>query len=156
MTLIKRYWDRRLVDRRQVCFYILIHILAISTLIIYPSFQGLILVLIGHFLTGCFGISLGFHRLLSHKSFKTSSAIKYLFSLFGTLSLQGGPLSWVGVHRAHHRYDDGRGDPHSMRKGRFFTHIGWAVHKGPNGFRFKNLQRYAADIAQDPILMFME
>ncbi len=69
-------------------------------------------------LIGSFGISIGYHRLLSHKSFRTSLWLTNLFSFIGCLATGGSPLSWVGSHRLHHASPDGKLDPHSpIQKG---------------------------------------
>jgi len=62
---------------------------------------------------GCFGISIGYHRLLTHKAFKTSKFWEYFCTLWGMLAFTGSSIGWVGVHRDHHRYSDGIKDPHS-------------------------------------------
>lgn len=62
---------------------------------------------------GCFGISIGYHRLLTHKSFKTSKFWERLCTVFGALAFTGSSIGWVGVHRQHHRHSDKLGDPHS-------------------------------------------
>lgn len=67
----------------------------------------------GYFLVTCLGITVTFHRLLAHKSYKLSKPIEYLFSLFGNLGCTGSSIGWTFVHRTHHRYTDKNGDPHS-------------------------------------------
>lgn len=62
---------------------------------------------------GAFGISVGYHRLLTHKSFKTNKFWEYWCTLWGCLALTGSSIGWVGVHRDHHAYSDKPGDPHS-------------------------------------------
>lgn len=62
---------------------------------------------------GCFGISIGYHRLLTHKSFKTTKFWERFCTLFGALAFTGSSIGWVGMHRQHHRYSDKPGDPHS-------------------------------------------
>jgi len=64
-------------------------------------------------LIGCFGISIGYHRLLTHKSFKTSKFWERFCTIFGMLAFTGSSIGWVGVHRQHHKYSDKEGDPHS-------------------------------------------
>lgn len=64
---------------------------------------------------GCFGISIGYHRLLTHKSFKTSRPWEIFCTLCGTLAFTGSSIGWVGVHRQHHRFSDKVGDPHSPK-----------------------------------------
>ena len=72
-----------------------------------------------------FGITAGYHRLLAHRSFKTSRPFQFVLALFGALAGQNGPLWWVGHHRYHHRHADVEADVHSPRAGFFWSHMGW-------------------------------
>jgi stearoyl-CoA desaturase (delta-9 desaturase) len=72
-----------------------------------------------------FGITVGYHRLLAHHSFKTSPPFQFMLALFGVLAGQNGPLWWVGHHRHHHRHSDRDQDVHSPRRGFFWSHMGW-------------------------------
>jgi stearoyl-CoA desaturase (delta-9 desaturase) len=62
---------------------------------------------------GCFGISIGYHRLLTHKSFKTTKFWERFCTLWGMLAFTGSSIGWVGMHKDHHRFSDKPGDPHS-------------------------------------------
>src|SRR3982075_1824976 len=73
------------------------------------------------------GISLGYHRLHTHRSYKVPRALEYFFAVCGTLTLEGGPIFWVAVHRLHHQLSDQPGDPHSPRDGAFWSHMGWIL-----------------------------
>lgn len=66
-----------------------------------------------YFFTGCIGMSVTYHRLLTHRSFKTSKFFEYLGTIFATLGLTGSSITWTAVHRQHHVYADRKGDPHS-------------------------------------------
>jgi fatty-acid desaturase len=70
-----------------------------------------------YFLTGCLGITITYHRYLSHRSFKMPKSLEYVFSILGALGGTGSTIGWVLVHRAHHRYSDKPGDPHSPHIG---------------------------------------
>jgi stearoyl-CoA desaturase (delta-9 desaturase) len=72
-----------------------------------------------------FGITAGYHRLLAHRSFKTSRPFQFILAFFGVLAGQNGPLWWVGHHRHHHRYSDRGADVHSPQRGFFWSHMGW-------------------------------
>jgi stearoyl-CoA desaturase (delta-9 desaturase) len=72
-----------------------------------------------------FGITTGYHRLLAHRSFRTSRAFQLVLAVLGALAGQNGPLWWVSHHRHHHRYADERHDAHSPREGFFWSHMGW-------------------------------
>jgi stearoyl-CoA desaturase (Delta-9 desaturase) len=72
-----------------------------------------------------FAITMGYHRLLAHRSFKTSRQFQFVLALLGTLCGQNGPLWWVAHHIHHHRYADEEEDLHSPRAGVFWSHMGW-------------------------------
>ncbi len=73
------------------------------------------------------GIGLGYHRLLTHRAYKTPKWFEYFVTVLGTMTLEGGPIFWVATHRNHHKYTDQPGDPHSPRDGRWWSHMGWIV-----------------------------
>ncbi|KAF7814376.1 Palmitoyl-monogalactosyldiacylglycerol delta-7 desaturase, chloroplastic [Senna tora] len=75
--------------------------------------------------TGLFGITLSFHRNLSHRSFKLPKWLEYLFAYCGVLALQGNPIDWVSTHRYHHQFCDSERDPHSPTEGFWFSHMSW-------------------------------
>ncbi|XP_014515716.1 palmitoyl-monogalactosyldiacylglycerol delta-7 desaturase, chloroplastic [Vigna radiata var. radiata] len=75
--------------------------------------------------TGLFGITLSFHRNLSHRSFKLPKWLEYSFAYCGVLALQGNPIDWVSTHRYHHQFCDTERDPHSPTEGFWFSHMSW-------------------------------
>ncbi|GLU22074.1 hypothetical protein SLE2022_381730 [Rubroshorea leprosula] len=75
--------------------------------------------------TGLLGITLSFHRNLSHRSFKLPKWLEYLFAYCGVQALQGNPIDWVSTHRYHHQYCDSERDPHSPIEGFWFSHMSW-------------------------------
>lgn len=92
------------------------HILAVIGIVyaIYVSEYSLLFVsVVTYWIIGVLGINIGYHRLLSHRSFKTHRFWEQLFSLIGVLTVVGSPLAWVAVHRQHHRSAERPGDPHS-------------------------------------------
>lgn len=104
-----------------------------------------------HWVTIGLGISLGFHRLISHRAFRTPKWLEYFFLLCGTLSGQGAVLGWVGYHRAHHLYTDKAADPHDASQGLWWSHISWLMHSVPAK---AELPRLTKDIANDPVYQF--
>ncbi|XP_022980469.1 palmitoyl-monogalactosyldiacylglycerol delta-7 desaturase, chloroplastic-like [Cucurbita maxima] len=82
-----------------------------------------------YIITGLFGITISYHRNLSHKSFKISKWLEYLFAYCGVHAFQGDPIFWVSTHRYHHQYVDTPKDPHSPIKGFWFSHFTWFLHK---------------------------
>jgi fatty-acid desaturase len=120
----------------------------------YLSWQGVICCIVLVIMTGHLGVGLGFHRLLTHRSFGTSNAFKYLLALFGTLALQTGPVSWVADHRLHHKKTDQDDDPHTPRYSLLWAHLGWTVFVFPERPEVKH--RMARDISRDVVLMFLD
>jgi stearoyl-CoA desaturase (delta-9 desaturase) len=73
------------------------------------------------------GIGMGFHRLLTHRGYKTPKFMEYLMTILGTLTLEGGQIDWVVTHRIHHAHTDAPGDPHTPRDGGWWAHMGWIL-----------------------------
>ncbi|MCU0533258.1 MAG: acyl-CoA desaturase [Hydrococcus sp. Prado102] len=107
-----------------------------------------------YWITGGIGITLGFHRLVSHRSFETPKWLEYFLILCGTFACQGGPLYWIGGHRIHHKYSDTALDPHDSNRGFWWSHMGWMLFKNPT-FR-EELSRYTKDINEDWFYQFCE
>lgn len=80
-----------------------------------------------YFVTGCLGITLSFHRQLSHKSFQTPKWLEYALAYCGVLAIQGDPTEWVSSHRYHHLHTDTPLDPHSPYEGFWWSHMGWLL-----------------------------
>ncbi len=125
-----------------------IHLLAfLAVLPMFFSWTGLILCVVLFWLTGGVGITLCYHRLLTHRSFKTPKWFEYVLAIIGTLAWQGGPVEWVGVHRLHHKHADTDHDPHSPTHGFTWSHIFWTLHRKLEGISAvdaaKDLQRDA-------------
>jgi len=87
--------------------------------------RGALLLCAATYAVRVFGITGGYHRYFSHKTFKTSRAFQFVLALLGCASTQKGPLWWSGTHRRHHSYTDAPGDPHSPREGFWYAHQGW-------------------------------
>ncbi len=127
-----------------------LHLLALGAL--WPglfSWSGLILFAVLAWISGGLGITLGFHRLLTHRSFRTPRWLEYALTLCGCLAWQGGPVEWVGTHRLHHKHSDRDHDPHSPSHGFTWSHILWTLHRDLDGIQ----PRLAAkDLIRDPIM----
>lgn len=137
-----------------ITFFAVLHIGALLALI--PGTFNWKAVGVGVFLywvTGGLGITLGFHRLVTHRSFQTPKWLEYFLSLCGTLACQGGPFEWIGMHRIHHLHSDQDLDPHDSNKGFWWSHLGWMVHHAPAQ---DEITRYIKDIADDPVYQFYQ
>jgi stearoyl-CoA desaturase (delta-9 desaturase) len=115
------------------------------------GWHDLALFAIFYLLTG-FGVTVGFHRMLTHRAFMTSKPVEYLFAVLGSMSVQGPVIAWVSDHRKHHAHADEEGDPHSPHvgggsglRGLVHAHVGWLVSE--QGLARK--RKYAADLLED-------
>ncbi len=78
---------------------------------------------------GGLGVGMGYHRLLTHRGYKTPKWVEYVLTICGTLALEGGPIFFVAIHRMHHQNTDKEGDPHSPQDGGLWSHMGWITHR---------------------------
>jgi fatty-acid desaturase len=97
---------------------------------------------------GC-GIGMGYHRLLTHRSYQVPKWIEYFFAVCGTMTLEGGPIFWVATHRVHHQNSDHDGDPHTPREGAWWSHMGWIIFGESKHNDTKTMARYTPDLSKD-------
>jgi len=133
----------------------IVHSLALVAIPMF-SWANLAALVFMHFVTCCLGITLGYHRLLSHRTFKVSKGWERFFATCGALSLQSSPLEWVGHHRMHHAFSDTPKDPHNSRLGFWHAHMGWILKVVPTFDEKANLRKFARDIDRDPYYRFLE
>jgi sn-1 stearoyl-lipid 9-desaturase len=117
------------------------------------SWQGVGLMLVLHWVTGGLGITLGWHRLVTHRSFQVPKWLEYFFVFCGTLAMQGGPIWWVGLHRHHHLYSDQPVDHHDSNKGFWWSHMGWMFREVP---AVQEIPKFTKDISSDPFYRFCD
>ena len=126
-------------------FMVLFHIGAIASLWFF-SWTNVIVALALHWMAVGFGISLGYHRLHTHRGYKTSKSFEYFLAFCGTLTLEGGPLFWVATHRQHHQHSDKEGDPHTPRDGGFWAHVGWILFGDTHHNNTPLMSKYAPKV----------
>lgn len=98
-----------------------------------------------------------YHRLLAHRSFKTSRWIKYSLAFLGVLAFQRGPVWWVATHRLHHSQVDTELDPHTPAVSFIWSHILWAFFKHPQlDESIETVHRLSRDLAEDPGMQLLE
>jgi stearoyl-CoA desaturase (delta-9 desaturase) len=118
--------------------------------------------LIMYTLTGL-GVTVGFHRLLTHRSFATGRPVRAIFGVLGSAAIEGPVISWVADHRKHHAFADQEGDPHSPHvdhgggwsgaiRGLWHAHVGWLFIHTHRGAKV----RYAPDLMKDPVIRFID
>jgi stearoyl-CoA desaturase (delta-9 desaturase) len=108
-----------------------------------------------YMLTGM-GITLAYHRLLTHRSLTVPKYVEYVLTTIGVLALQGGPITWVAQHRAHHANTDRDGDPHDAHRGMPWAHIEWMFRKNKDRIPPDELARWVPDLIKDPFYRFLE
>jgi stearoyl-CoA desaturase (delta-9 desaturase) len=116
------------------------------------TWSGLAILLGIIWISAGLGITLCFHRLLTHRSFKTPKWLEYTLTLFGCTAWQGSPATWVGVHRLHHKHADGDHDPHSPRHGFTWSHILWMLHRRIGGISGVDAAR---DLMRDRVMRWI-
>jgi stearoyl-CoA desaturase (delta-9 desaturase) len=119
-----RKWS--ITDLSYCAFIFGMHLVACLAPMTYsPSMVGLFFAL--YFVSGCLGITLSYHRQLSHRAFQTPKWLEYTLAYCGVLAAQGDPLEWVSGHRYHHLHTDTPLDPHSPFEGLWWSHAGWLL-----------------------------
>jgi stearoyl-CoA desaturase (delta-9 desaturase) len=114
------------------------------------------------YLLAGFGVTVGFHRLLTHRSFQTFKPVEYLFATLGSMAVQGPVIAWVADHRKHHAHTDEEGDPHSPHVGHgdgvlgalhglWYAHMGWLFDSHGRA----EAKKYARDLVEDPGMRFI-
>ncbi len=126
---------------------ILFHIGAVAALFMF-SWKAFLVAAALYWMAIGWGISLGYHRLHTHRSYETPLALEYFFAVCGTLTLEGGPIFWVATHRIHHQKSDKPGDPHSPRDGAWWSHIGWILLGEAKHNDTRMMSKYAPDLAK--------
>jgi stearoyl-CoA desaturase (delta-9 desaturase) len=122
------------------------------------DWRDLVLMIVLYVLT-CLGVTVGFHRLLTHRSFEVHRATRYAFAVLGTLAVQGPVIKWVADHRKHHAFSDQDGDPHSPHvnrgtgtlealRGLWHAHVGWLFES----VGLADASRYARELLEDPVM----
>lgn len=142
------------LDWAVILFMSAIHIVAIFAFL--PgnfSWAAVGVMVFLHWVTGGLGITLGYHRLVTHRSFQTPKWLEYILVFCGTLAMQGGPIDWVGMHRLHHLHSDNEGDPHDSNQGFLWSHLGWMLYHLPER---DEVPRFTKDIAEDPVYQFFQ
>lgn len=126
---------------------VILHMGAVAALFMF-SWKALAITAALYWMTIGWGISLGYHRLHTHRSYQCPLWLEYFFAVCGTLTLEGGPIFWVATHRIHHQKSDQQGDPHSPRDGAFWAHIGWILFGETNHNNTRMMSKCAPDLAK--------
>jgi len=105
--------------------------------------------MLGLYVLSGLGITVGFHRMLTHKSFETSPPLRATFLIMGCLAVEGDPITWASTHIQHHAHSDDEDDPHSPLEGLWHSHVGWLfTHKN-------NVEVYGTWLKKDPVVVWV-
>ncbi len=130
---------------------LLIHLGALAALMPrFFSWPAVCAALVLMYLTGTLGVTLCYHRTLTHRSVRLRKPLEYITAVFAALSFQGGPIEWVATHRAHHAHADKEDDPHDANRGFSWAHMNWLYLANRAQVTPEERVRIAADIARDP------
>lgn len=133
---------------------VIFHVASIVALFMF-SWQALAVSLFLAWVAGSLGIGMGFHRLLTHRGFKTPKAVEYFLTVCGLLTLESGAINWVTTHRIHHSHTDAPGDPHTPRDGTWWSHIGWMLTGTAQQYDESIQRRYAPDLMKDKVHVWL-
>ncbi|KAK9916418.1 hypothetical protein WJX75_002386 [Coccomyxa subellipsoidea] len=151
-TLFGRSWNGQ--DYGYTIFMLVVHGLCLLAPFTF-SWPMVGLFLGSYFITGCLGITLSFHRQLSHRSFTTPKWLEYALAYCGVLAVQGEPIEWVSSHRYHHLHTDTPLDPHSPYEGFWWSHMGWLLNNGATLERVGS-RGNTADLDAQPFYRFIQ
>ncbi|MGD0509429.1 MAG: acyl-CoA desaturase, partial [Terriglobales bacterium] len=132
----------------------LFHVGAIAALFFFtwPAFFVAIFL---WWVSGSLGIGMSYHRLLTHRGYKTPKWVEYFLTWCATLALEGGPIFWVATHRIHHQFSDEDGDPHSPIDGKWWSHMGWILTGKSMHHDTTTLARYVPDLTKDKVHVWL-
>ena len=138
------------LSRTNVALFAAVHALALLAPWFF-SWSALGVMIFLHWLFGSIGICLGYHRLLSHRSFQVPQWLEYILATIGSLALQGGPIFWVSGHRLHHAHtEDEEQDPYSARRGFWWSHMLWLCYPRKQFFDYESYKKFAPDLDRHP------
>src|ERR1041384_840341 len=144
----------RRINWNTAVFMALFHIGAVGALFMF-KWQALVVTLLLWWVSASLGVGMGWHRLLTHRGYKTPKLVEYFLTVCGTLALEGGPIQWVTTHRIHHAHADRAGDPHTPRDGGWWAHMGWILWGTAQNHSPATIARYAPDLLKDPFYRWL-
>lgn len=144
---VTRIYNRQRLNWGTTIVLALLHAGAVAALFRF-TWTALAVTVFLLWMTTGLGISMGYHRLHTHRSYKVPLWLEYFFAVCGALTLEGGPIFWVATHRLHHQKSDQPGDPHSPRDGAWWAHIGWLLVGETKHNNTRQMAKYAPDLAK--------
>ncbi len=108
------------------------------------------------YLTGGLGVTLAYHRTLTHRGLRLAKPLEYAMAVLGALALQGDPIRWVATHRKHHAHADSEGDPHGIDRGFRWAHMRWLYRPNEAMPTDEELKHFAPDLWSDPFYRVLQ
>jgi stearoyl-CoA desaturase (delta-9 desaturase) len=136
------------INYKNLAIVTIFHLAAIPLFFTF-TWTNLAALLILNWVVGGLGVGLGWHRLLTHRSFAVPQWLEYGLATLGTLSVQDSPVKWVATHRIHHRFTESELDPHSTRSGLLWAQVGWVLSGVAQDHDQKTLCKYVPDLMKD-------
>ncbi len=133
---------------------ILFHVGAVAALFFF-TWKAFFVAIFLWWISGSLGIGMSYHRLLTHRGYKTPKWVEYFLTWCATLALEGGPIFWVATHRIHHQFSDVEGDPHSPIDGKWWSHMGWILTGRSMHHDATTLARYVPDLTKDKVHVWL-
>lgn len=143
--------DAHRLDLARVIPFIALHLACLGAFWVGVS-PIAIAVCVGSYLLRMFAITAFYHRYFSHRAFRASRPVQFVFALIGAAATQRGPLWWAAHHRRHHKRADRTGDPHTPRKGMYWSHMGWFLSRA----HFETEWRQIPDLSGYPELRWLD
>ncbi len=157
---VHRHWSEEIATVCAVLLPIATLIIAIVLLWGVAFSWVYLAIMVGMYLITAVGVTVGYHRLFTHRSFETPAPIVATLGVLGSMAAEGSIIDWVAYHRRHHQHSDGHEDPHSphnhgggvkgVLKGFFHAHMGWFFQDHPVG-----MERYAGDLRKNKLVVFL-
>jgi stearoyl-CoA desaturase (delta-9 desaturase) len=140
--------SRRDINWKNLSIVIVFHLLTVPAFFVF-SWKNLAAMLVGNWIVGSLGVGLGYHRLLTHRSFKAPKWLEYTLTVFGAMAIQDDAPKWVATHRIHHQFVETERDPHSTRPGFWWAHMEWILRGTAQDHDAATLQKYVPDLLKD-------
>ena len=148
------FLSREGINWVSVVVFAAFHVGAIAALFFF-TWPAFFCAFILYWISLSFGIGMGYHRLLTHRSYKVPKPLEYFLTICGTLALEGGAIAWVATHRVHHQNSDKPGDPHTPRDGKWWAHLIWMLVGDATNCDVEECSRYAPDLVKDRVHVWL-
>lgn len=132
-----------------------VHLLALLLCLTFPSWEGFFLFLALYLVTGL-GVTIGYHRKITHQSFRSPLWFEYVLAVLGLLAGEGPPIFWAAIHRQHHNHSDTDQDPHSPHDGFWWAHTLWMLPKFKRTELGRIYTAFVPDLIRHRFYLFLE